>query len=169
MKMKELLKQLASYNIWANQRIIDTILALPEEKQMANLPASFGSLHLTLLHLWDAESIWWQRMKLHERTIRPSENFKGTTRDAVNGLMSQSRLWENWVNNVNEHHLDHVFEFRNNKKEQVKMPLYQMLAHIFNHGTYHRGQMIIMLRQLGIDKLPQTDFSLYAQKNKVTS
>lgn len=162
--MKELLKQLSTYNIWANQKIIDLILSLPEEKQLAEVPSSFKSLHTTLLHMWDAESIWWQRMKLHERFVRPSDNFKGTTRDVVNGLMSQSKLWEGWVANAGDHMLDHVFQYRQNKTEQFKMPIYQMLLHVFNHGSYHRGQLINMLRQLGIEKIPQTDFSIWVRK-----
>jgi uncharacterized damage-inducible protein DinB len=164
--MKELLQQLASYNIWANQRIMDFILTLPEEKQQAEIPSSFNSLQKTILHMWDAESIWWQRMKLHERFVRPSDNFKGSTRDVVNGLISQSRLWEGWVKNAGPHVLDHVFEYRNNKKEQVKLPIYQMLLHVFNHGTYHRGQLINMLRQLGAEKLPQTDFAAWVAVKK---
>ncbi|MES1219388.1 MAG: DinB family protein, partial [Bacteroidota bacterium] len=151
-------------NIWANPKIIDVILSLPEEKQIAEVPSSFNSLQKTLLHMWDAESIWWQRMKLQERFVRPGDDFIGTTRDVVNGLMSQSRLWEEWMNNVSEQMLEHVFEFRNIKKEQIKMPIWQMLTHVFNHGTYHRGQLINMLRQLGEEKLPQTDFSVWCRK-----
>ena len=158
--------QLAAYNIWANQRLVDVILALPEEKQHAEMPGSFKSLHLTILHMWDAESIWWQRMKLHERLVIPSENFNGSTRDVVNGLMSQSRLWEGWVSNVSDHMLDHVFEYRNIKKEQVKMKTWQMLSHVFNHSTYHRGQLVNMLRQSGVEKIPQTDFSLWVRMKK---
>ena len=162
--MKELLKQMSTYNIWANQKIIDVILSLNEEKQMAEVPSSFNSIHKTLLHMWDAESVWWQRMKLHERFGRPSDNFKGTTRDVVNGLMSQSKLWEGWVSNVSELMLEHVFEYRNDKKEQIKMPIWQMLTHVFNHDTYHRGQLINMLRQLGVEKIPPTDFSVWSRK-----
>ncbi|HEX5654953.1 MAG TPA: DinB family protein [Chitinophagaceae bacterium] len=164
--MKELLQQLASYNSWANQRLMDFILTLPEEKQQAEIPSSFNSLQKTILHMWDAESIWWQRMKLHERFVRPSDNFKGSTRDVVNGLMSQCRLWEGWVKNAAPHVLDHVFEYRNNKKEQVKLPIYQMLLHVFNHDTYHRGQLVNMLRQLGAEKLPQTDFAAWVPLKK---
>lgn len=159
-----MLKQLAAYHLWANQRIIDFILALPEETQQAAVASSFPSLHLTILHMWDAESIWWQRLKLHERFVRPSDNFKGTTLDAVNGLTSQSKLWETWINGVAEHNLDHVFQYKNNKRELIKMPVYQLLMHIYNHGSYHRGQLITMLRQLGKEKLPQTDFSVWRQR-----
>ena len=164
--MKELLSQLARYNVWANQKVMDLILTLPEEKQVAEIPSSFNSLQKTILHMWDAESIWWQRMKLHERFVRPSDNFNGTTRDVVNGLMSQCRLWMDWVANASDLTLDHVFEYRNNKKEQIKLPIYQMVTHIFHHDSYHRGQLINMLRQLGFDKLPQTDFVIWARLKK---
>ncbi len=164
--MKELLKQLAAYNTWATNRIAEAILALPEEKQTAPLPSSYESLQRTLLHMWDAESIWWQRMKLHERFVRPSDNFKGTTRDVVNGLLSQSRLWESWINPASDFSLDHVFEYRDNKRDQVKMPVFQMLLHVFNHGTYHRGQLVNMLRQLGVEKIPGTDFVIWARNKK---
>ena len=89
--MKELLMQFAAYNIWANQNLLDIINSLPEEKQKAELPSSFRSLYVTVLHMWDTESTWWQRMKLHERIIVPSENFNGTMQDISNGLMAQSQ------------------------------------------------------------------------------
>lgn len=164
--MKELLKQMSAYNIWANQKIMDAILALPPEKHTAHVPSSFNSLQATILHMWDAESIWWQRMKLHERFVRPSENFKGNCQDAVNGLMSQARLWEGWVSNTSALALEHVFQYRNNKKELMKIPVFQMLMHVFNHDTYHRGQLINMLRQLGEDKLPGTDFAAWIRVRK---
>lgn len=69
--MKEILSQFAAYNTWANQKLLESILALPEEKQKAEVPSSFKSLYTTVLHMWDAESIWWQRMKMHERISFP--------------------------------------------------------------------------------------------------
>lgn len=162
--MKILLQQYATYNIWANKKLMEVILNLPEEKQMAEVPSSFSSLYKTVLHMWDAESIWWQRMKLHERLVIPSENFKGSMKDVVNGLAQQSEQWLDWVSSASDIALDHVFQYQNSKKEQFKQPIYQMLLHVFNHGTYHRGQLINMLRQLGVEKLPQTDFIVWSRK-----
>ncbi|MGZ3851281.1 MAG: DinB family protein [Flavisolibacter sp.] len=39
-----------------------------------------------------------------------------------------------------------------------------MLLHAFNHGTYHRGQLVNMLRQLGVDKIPGTDFIAWSRR-----
>jgi uncharacterized damage-inducible protein DinB len=162
--MKEILQQFAAYNIWANQKIMEVILALPEEKQLAEVPSSFNSLFKTILHMWDAESAWWQRMKLQERIIIPSENFNGNMKDLVNGLMQQSNQWLGWISSASDIALDHVFQYQNSKKEQFKQPIYQMALHLFNHGTYHRGQLVNMLRQSGIGKLPQTDFIVWSRK-----
>ena len=162
--MKEILVQLAAYNIWANQKLVDLILSLPDEKQREELPSSFKSLQATLLHMWDAESIWWQRLKMHERIIRPSENFKGTMQDVSNGLLSQSIQWKDWVDNASEMSLEHVFQYYNTKRELFKQPTWQMLLHLFNHDTYHRGQLVNMLRQVGIEKVPETDFIVWSRK-----
>lgn len=164
--MKELLKQYATYNVWATQKLTDVIVSLPEEKQMAEVASSFTSLYKTVLHMLDAESIWWQRLKLSERVIVPSENFKGNMQDLSNALAVQSKQWEEWISSASELSLAHVFQYYNNKREHFKMPVYQMVHHVFNHGTYHRGQIVTMLRQLGIEKIPQTDFALWTRSRR---
>jgi uncharacterized damage-inducible protein DinB len=167
--MKEILKQLAAYHVWANQRIFQVILALPEEKQLAEVPSSFNSLYKTILHCWDAESIWWQRIKLQERIIRPSESFRGSMTELADGLLQQSRQWEIWISNASELSLEHVCQYQSTKRELFKQPVYQIILHVFNHGTFHRGQLVNMLRQLGLDKLPATDLSLFSVSRKSIS
>jgi uncharacterized damage-inducible protein DinB len=162
--MKELLKQYAAFNSWANQKLQEVISGLPEEKLVADLPSSFRSIRGTLLHMWDAESIWWQRIKLQERTIFPSENFNGTTADICNGLTQQDALWLDWVSNASEAGIEHVIQYYNSKKEYFKQPVFQVTMHVFNHNTYHRGQLINMFRQLGVEKLPATDFVVWTRK-----
>lgn len=164
--MKELLKQYAAYNVWANQRIVELILALPVEKSIQEVPSSFNNLSKTILHMLDAESIWWQRMKLQERILVPSVNFNGSIKDACHALLQQSKQWEEWLISSNELTLTHVFQYQNTKREVFKQPVYQMLLHVFNHSIYHRGQLVNMLRQLGVQKIPQTDFVVWARSKK---
>lgn len=159
-----MLLQLSAYNLWANQTLLGAIGKLPEEVQHAELPGSFPSLHKTIMHLWDAESIWWQRMKLQERIAVPGENFAGTTAEAGRQLLALNKQWHEWIVGAQEHMLQHVFMYHNSKREQFKQPIYQMLLQVFNHGTYHRGQMVNQLRQLGITKIPGTDFILWSRK-----
>lgn len=162
--MKDTLSQLAAYNIWANQKLLDIILTLPEEKQQQELPSSFKNLYTTILHMLHAESVWWQRMKLQERINLPMETFKGSMQELSNELIQQNRQWQQWVNTATEPMLEHVFQYYTAKKEMYKQPVCQMILHVFNHGTYHRGQLVNMLRQLGIEKIPQTDFIIWSRK-----
>lgn len=164
--MKEVLKQYAAFNVWASRQLMSVFLSLPEEQQKQELPGSFKSLYHTILHMWDAESIWWQRMKLHERIMRPGDHFSGSMQDLVNGLAAQSRQWEEWVSQSTEMQLEHVFQYETFDKVQYKQPVWQMLLHVFNHGTYHRGQLVSQFRQLGVTKIPATDFILWSRGKK---
>ena len=114
--------------------------------------------------MWDAEIIWWQRMKMHERIIRPSDNSNSTIKDVANGLLQQNQQWQEWLNTATEPMLDHVFQYYNQKKESFKQPVFQMMLHVFNHSTYHRGQLVNMLRQLDVEKIPPTDFIVWSRK-----
>lgn len=162
--MKELLRQFAAYNTWANQRLCEFMLTLPEETLKQELRSSFPTLEITLLHMWDAESVWWQRMKLQEVVTAPSASFNGCPADVIQGLLNQNRLWEDWISSATEMALEHVFSYHNTKRELFKQPVYQVLMQFLNHGSYHRGQIVTMLRQLGYEKLPQTDFIVWSRK-----
>ena len=165
--MKELLLQLSAYHLWANDLLLDTITALPQEKHRQEVPSSFNSLYKTVLHLLDAENIWWQRIRLEERIVVPSASFSGDMKVLAAAMKKQSLLWDEWLHAVHEHQLQHVFKYQNSKRESFKQPVYQIVLHVMNHGTYHRGQMVTMLRQLGVDKIPETDFVVWTRKRKV--
>jgi uncharacterized damage-inducible protein DinB len=163
--MKTLLQQYAAYNTWANQKLAELILTLPEELQQKEVISSFPSIYLTLLHMWNTESVWWQRLKLQENINGPANSFKGDTKEIIQHLLQQNKMWEDWINNSSEMSLDHVFKYHTTKREPFKQPTYQMLLHVFNHGSYHRGQLINILRQLGQTKIPETDFIVWSRNH----
>lgn len=163
--MKELLNQYAAFNVWATQRITDVIVQLPEATIHAELVSSFPTLYKTVLHLLDAESIWWQRLKLQEHIERPSDTFTGSFAELQKKLLQQSNLFLEWVSNATEPQLQHVFAYIR-EKEQIKMQVCHMLLHVFNHNSYHRGQLVTMLRQSGVTKIPSMDFSAYVRSKK---
>jgi len=163
--MKELLTEYASYNVWANQQLIDTINGLTQQQIHQEINSSFPGIFKTVLHLLDAENIWWQRLKLEEHIQQPSDSFTGDFAALQKKLLHQSALFEEWVNHANEHQLQHVFAYQRNKK-QYKEQVGQVLLHLFTHNAYHRGQLVTMLRQLGVTKIPSTDFIWYLRHKK---
>ena len=163
--MKELLQQYAAYNFWATKTLVDTVKKLPDEETTKEIVSSFPSLYKTLQHLWTAEEIWWQRLKLAEHIVLKSIDFTGSFAEMADHLAKQNQQWVEWINAATENQLTHVFAFTRSK-EHIKMPVYQMLQHVFNHATFHRGQLVMMLRQLGVDKIPSTDFSTFIRLKK---
>jgi uncharacterized damage-inducible protein DinB len=165
--MHQLLKQLAGYNVWANHRLIYHLLQMPEQTWMQKTPSSFDSLFKTILHLWDAESAWWQRMRNHDHLIIPSQTFDPGMKDACNGLMHQSMEWEQFViEQLNNEILLGNLYYQNSKGEHFAQPVYEVVMHVFNHSNYHRGQLVTMMRQLGETNLPQTDFIHFTRRKE---
>ena len=162
--MKKILLQYASYNVWANQRMVDAINNLTDDQIRREITSSYSSIYETLAHLWDVESIWWQRVKLQEQQEWPSANFSGSVLELGSNLMKQSKQWKDWVDLATDAALEHEFIYRNSKKEQFKQPVHEALLHLFNHQSYHRGQLITMFRQVGLEKIPNTDLIAFSRK-----
>ena len=161
--MKQILQQYAAYNIWANKKITETANLLSEEQINKEIVSSFPSVYKTVLHLMEVENVWWQRLQLVEQTTPPGW-FTGNFTELSKKLLELSQQWESWVQNANEANINHVFAWYNLKKEYFKEPVYKMLLHLFNHQTFHRGQLITMFRQSGLDKIPPTDFIVFCRK-----
>lgn len=161
--MKKLLAPYAAYNLLSNHHIVDTINNLADEEIHREIPSSFPSVFKTLLHLWSVEYVWWQRMKLVENPEFPT-SFSGSVMELGNNLIAQSKQWKEWVELATDPALQHEFIYRNSKKEQFKQPVYEMLHHLFNHQTYHRGQLVTMFRQLNVKHIPNTDLIAFYRK-----
>lgn len=162
--MKDIFVSYVAYNRWANALLLDLVTTLPVTQQQQEITSSFPGLMKTFLHLLDAESIWWQRVKLQENVSFPSQTFTGSFNDLARMIRKQDEQWLQWVTNVPESMFAHEFIYQNTKKESFKQATFQMLLHLFNHGTYHRGQIVTMLRQLGITKIPATDYIIFTRK-----
>jgi uncharacterized damage-inducible protein DinB len=161
--MKQLLQQYAAYNTWANKRIVETANQLPQEQINKEIVSSFPSVYRTIMHMMEVENIWWERLNLVEKTT-PSGWFAGDFNELSKKLLQLSQQWHDWIRDANDTNITHVFAYYSFRKEYFKQPVYEMLLHLFNHQTFHRGQLITMFRQLGIDKIPPTDFIVYSRK-----
>lgn len=159
--MKELLSHYAAYNLWANKAMTEAILEMDEQLHQQIVKSSFPNLYATVLHMWDAESAWWQRMEGHTKIMIPSRQFNPTMKEAINGLLQQSTDWKQWADQCTEEELKREFDYKNIKGQPFRSAVWQVVQHLFNHGTYHRGQLVTMMRELGATEIPQTDFIHY--------
>ncbi|MCW3463308.1 DinB family protein [Chitinophaga nivalis] len=162
--MKEILSHYAAYNYWANQQLAGALLKLNEEQLDRELGGSFATLRQTVHHLWCTEQVWYQRLQLQEKTTDPLAGFTGTFATACQHWLEQSLLLQQWVQQATQVRLNHTIAFMRKKNEPHKMDVFQVVMHVNNHGTYHRGQLVHMLRQLGVTKIPNTDYHRFKPK-----
>jgi uncharacterized damage-inducible protein DinB len=163
--MKELLQQYARYNIWANKQLIDVLQKLDNEQLDAEIPSSFPSIRKTIYHLWSAEDIWLQRLLLAEQPVWAESVFEGNFDEAVGKWQDASAGLLAFVEKqYNDESFRHILQYYNLKKISFKVPVSTVLMQVFNHATYHRGQLVTMLRQAGVKKIPGTDFHIFSTK-----
>lgn len=163
--MKQLLLSYTTYEMWANEILLNVANSLPPEEQNRPAVSSFPSLQKTFLHLWDASTIWWQRLQMHEQVIVPSLSFHPGMQDIANGLLQQNKQWHTFVETATEETLRATLTYKNMKGQKFIGQVSDIILHLNNHGTYHRGQIVTLLRQLGVNKIPPTDYIVFRRKH----
>ena len=159
--MRELFISYAAYNKWANEILLNECLKLTKEQQEQTIESSFKSIVATWLHMWDAESIWWQRLQRNVQIIIPSKTLSPSMQEVANGVTHQNKQWKIFLQEIDEEKLKENFNYKNLKGESFSNAVWKTVHHVFNHSTYHRGQIVTMLRQLGVQQIPQTDYIVF--------
>lgn len=132
---------------------------LDQEKLDESLTSSFSSIRETVYHLWSAEFIWLQRLELAEHPVWIEAGFEGTFEDACADWQKVSEVLLQFVRRqYDDRAFEHTLQYYDKNKKSHKTPVYMVLQQIFNHSTYHRGQLVTLLRQLGVKRIPNTDF-----------
>ena len=142
---------LARYNVWATRRLCEHVDALPEAEYRRDLGLFFKSVHGTLNHLLVGEHLlWFARFARGEspsvRLDAEVEPDRHALRDRlVNGAQRWLPLIESWPAARLEGRLDYV----STQGVARSLPFATALAHVFNHGTHHRGQITAAITALG--------------------
>ena len=138
------LRPLVAYNRWANDRLLHASAALDAGERERDLRASFTSLHGTLAHI-----LWGERGWLHfwQKGGFPSESASGDYRDFA-------RLHSAWRHHHDAYatYLLGLTQHDLNSRRTVdddEYALSDLVEHVLNHSTHHRGQVTLMIRQLG--------------------
>lgn len=165
--MKELLIDLAKYNMWANALFINELSKLSDEQLDKELISSFPTIRKTVSHIWSAEDIWLQRLGLKEQPVWAESVFTGSFEEMCTNWEETSKGLLSFIERqYSDTAFEHVLQYYNLKKQSAKIPVYVVLVQVLNHGTYHRGQLVTMMRQVGVKKIPASDYVIYKAKNK---
>jgi uncharacterized damage-inducible protein DinB len=140
---------LIDYNYWARDRLLDAVTALSPDQFTRDLGNSFKSVRDTLAHLQAAEWVWYRRwMGESPAALPPADRFPDLASVVAAWREIEAQL-RAYFEPLDDQGLTRVIEYKSVAGVAGASPLWQMLQHVVNHSTYHRGQVTTMLRQLG--------------------
>ena len=157
------IRALYRYNSWANERTLDAVSHVSLADLSSDMKSSHGSIRDTLAHVVWSEWIWLQRWKGVSPTTRLSPTDCPTVASLREAFRAVDAERSTVLGQLTAERLLHLVEYTNLKGETWRYPLWQQLHHVVNHGTYHRGQVVTMLRQLGATP-EATDFLVYCDQ-----
>jgi len=153
--MKDYFLRLYIYNNWANEKYFDLLKRLP------NVPER---IHLLFSHTVVAQRLWLKRivgdpdLSDHIWTIVPWEELHAIARQ-------NNKNWLDYLNRSDEAEFSRVLSYYNFQKIHYNNLVSDIIIHTANHGTYHRAQFAILLRQNNIDP-PNTDFITFVRETE---
>jgi uncharacterized damage-inducible protein DinB len=145
------------YSAWASRRVLDAVNALPEEQRGRDMGSSHGGLLGTLNHILLGDRIWIARIL--GTTIEPSGEPIEVEWPAV------QKRWDDWARSVTDDDLARRIDFKDFRGGARQSAASEIVMHVVNHATLHRGQVMSMLRQLGIAP-PQTDLITFYREEQ---
>ncbi len=158
--MIEELKDLYAYNVWANERIVNAAEELDPDSLVRDLGSSFPSVRDTLRHILLGEWVWMERWDGRSPTGPPNSWDLSTLPAIRMRWRTVAERHSAFVSGLEESSLARVVPYRDIRGNSFEAPLGQLLLHVVNHSTYHRGQVTTLFRQLG-KTAPSTDLVVF--------
>ena len=135
-------RQLSRYNAWVNERIYAACAKLSDEERKRRRPSFFGSIHRTLNHILVGDRIWLSRLdgKPHGVTSLDQELY-GDFEELRHARKAEDARLSAVGGGYKDEDLKRVLAYRSMAGDARSVPMVQVLGHIFNHQTHHRGQI----------------------------
>ncbi|KAA0836143.1 DinB family protein [Bacillus paralicheniformis] len=153
------------YHNWANQRVLSHLKSLPEELFTREIQSVFQSVSEVVTHMCVADALWLKVIsgaayeEAKETGMRLKEMLKGKKIDDFVSIFQDTALqYETFFENLEDP--DGEITIAHPALGEIKTPVSELLHHVVNHGTYHRGNISAMLRQMGEAGVP-TDYVYY--------
>ena len=166
-------RHLFAYTEWANARVLEVAEKLPPEELLRDVHISYKSILGTLLHMAGAEWLWLERW--HGNSPVGPDVWAGWTADDARSLQQVREQWQPvlqrrkaYLDGISDADLSRELGYRRFTGEAYSLPLGQQMQHVVNHATLHRGQVVGMIRQLGVAP-PSTDLLFYLMETRQLS
>jgi uncharacterized damage-inducible protein DinB len=153
-----LMRDYVIYNLWANKTLTDWLKEKPLELLEREVASSFPSIRKTIAHILNTQKFW---LSVIQRQSAPQEaSEQQTTHELFDELVDHSLEFSNFVETLTSDEFHETVEFSSPWVES-EQPRLEFILHSMNHGTYHRGQIVTIGRNLGFTDAPMTDYNFY--------
>lgn len=164
MKQEEIVG-LVEFNAWANRRILGAVSALTPEQLTRELGSSFSSVRDTLMHIFGVEWLWLERLRGRSPAAIPDAQEFAEMPTLLARYGEHVAQFLSYVQSTKQAELDEVVEYKTLSFGPGRNTRWQIIQHVVNHGSYHRGQVVAMLRQLGAKGVGTDLITFYREKN----
>ncbi|WP_433764977.1 DinB family protein [Flavobacterium ginsenosidimutans] len=159
MSLKKIMSNFADYNLWVNQQFVNWLSSKSDELLNAEVQSSFSTIMKTLDHIWSTEEYWFSVISENDMAEKKPESE--LSKDEIfEGLLNSSTRLKHLINSLSEEDLMKEVKITNPWFE-CELPVSEYLIQVINHGTYHRGQIVTMGRNIGITDASNTDYNFY--------
>ena len=154
------LELLFDYHYWARDRLLQAVEPLSPEQFLRDLGSSFRSVRDTLAHIYAAEWVWHSRWTGHSPTALLAPDLFPDLAAIRQAWADHEGRMRAFLGALDDRSIDRVIEYKLLSGRPGAAPFWQMAQHVVNHASYHRGQVVTMLRQL--DAAPPEGLDLIA-------
>lgn len=153
------------YHVWANKRVFARLEELPEETLLQEMSNVFPTIYAGLVHIYRVDNVWLSGIKgnsyeqIKELLVTVEEKTTGKSLKQLEAAFSElAEAYQTFLNSDADWQA--VKDFPHPTYGVLHASIEELILHVVNHGTYHRGNITSMLRQLGHAGVP-SDYVLY--------
>ena len=161
----ETLRTFFAFGRWANRMILESVAALTAEEYARPIGGSFGSVQGTLVHLYGADWVWLERFHGRSPRAMPADDDLATLEPLAQKWREVQAGQDVYIATLTPERLAEPLSYVSFSGDSFTRRLGDALLHLANHGTYHRGQVATLMRQLG-QKATSTDYLRFIDAQK---
>ncbi|MCZ4242835.1 DinB family protein [Pedobacter punctiformis] len=153
----QLMKNYANYNFWANMTLVNWLKKQPLTLLEQEVKSSFKSVKATLIHILQTQEYWFSVIS---KTEFITNDYQCEVEELFDLFLQQSEMLANYINDMDAPALEESI-FVQSPWFHSDFQNFEYVMQVFNHSTYHRGQIITICHNLGITGAPMTDYNYY--------
>ena len=144
------------YHYWARDVMLDAVAPLTPEQFVRPVESSFKSVRDTVAHTYGAEWLWYHRWIGQPASMPAYDSWPDVAAIRKAWLDVEANV-RTLVSGGGDSGVTRVYEYKSLAGQPTSSRFWEMLVHVVNHGSYHRGQVTTLLRQLGVAPPKSTD------------